>query len=61
MAETLLRYLWMNAAGEQMRCVCVPQIVEPDVRQALALASSRTHSWVRLFGWSGWPSSCATT
>jgi hypothetical protein len=33
MAEPLLRYLRMNAAGEQMRRMRVPQIVEPDVRQ----------------------------
>lgn len=54
LTEALLRYLWMNAAGEQMRRMRAPQIVERDVRQAAGLlAERRTNSCVRLFGCNG--------
>ena len=44
-------HLRMNASGEKMRRMRMPQIAKPDVRAGpLALASSRTNSWVRLFG-----------
>jgi len=38
MPEALLRDLWVNAAGEQMRRVRVSQIVQSDGRQTARIA-----------------------
>src|SRR5215471_6207030 len=32
MSETLLRDLWMNASDQELRCVAMPKIVQPDTR-----------------------------
>ncbi len=50
MAEALLRHLRMNASGEKLRRMRMPQIAKPDVREGARPGSSRTNSWVRLFG-----------
>jgi hypothetical protein len=56
MPEAFAGHLRMNAIGEQMGCVGVPQIVEPEMRQLSGAdradpIESRLRNMLRVRGW----------
>ena len=61
MSETLLGDLGMDASGQELGGVAVPQIVVTNARQSFWRRISRENSWVRLRGCVGSPSARAHT